>query len=77
MRVLPLLLLSTALLAQEYVRTDDQGRLVAIPLPIPAEFLNPWPAAYEDGFLTRADRLRQSVLQSAFSGRLNGPTHEM
>lgn len=58
--LLSLLLLGTVLAAQEYTRTDEQGRIVAIPLPIPAEFLNPWPAAYEDGFLTRADRLIRS-----------------
>ncbi len=40
---------------EDRVTVDAQGRIVPVPIPLPAGFANPWPAEYEDAFRTRAD----------------------
>ena len=42
------------------VRIDDQGRIIPIPVPIPEQELNPWPASYFDGFYDRVQVAIQS-----------------
>ncbi len=56
--------------ADERVKKDDKGRIVAVPLPIDEEFLNPWPAEMEDGFRTRADHAIR-----AHKGKISGNTY--
>ena len=48
----------------ERVITDAKGRVVIRPLPVAAEFLNAWPAAWEEEFVERVNAsLRASDIQ--------------
>ena len=71
-RLLPILFALLALFcgqpsataADERVITDGKGRVVAKPLPVPAELRNDWPAAWEEGFVERVNAsLRASDIQ--------------
>ena len=54
----------SATAADERVVTDDRGRVVAQPLPVPAELRNEWPAAWEEAFVERVNAsLRASDIQ--------------
>jgi hypothetical protein len=54
--VLPCLaLVSGSLCADDFVYTDDAGRIRVRPHPVPAELLNEWPQEREDAFWDRAN----------------------
>jgi hypothetical protein len=53
--VLAVLSVATIAPADERVRTDSEGRIVPVPLPIDERFVNPWPDEMEEGFKDRAD----------------------
>jgi hypothetical protein len=64
---LALLLLGQLTAGDERVVTDERGRIVPVPLPVPEECRNRWTAADEDSFRTRADHLIRQ-----FAGKAGG-----
>src|SRR5690349_12334219 len=46
------------------VRTDEAGRLVVTPAPVPEALRNPWPADLEAAFAARADFILRGLTKA-------------
>ncbi len=60
--------LSLGQAGEDRVTVDAKGRIVPVPIPLPAGSTNPWPAEYEDAFRTRVDAAIRAFAKQHPSG---------